>query len=255
MEVLRNMSAAENAHYADPQLVDLYDLLNAGDWDYAFYQARIGKQPRRILDLGCGTGTLALRLAADGHRVVAIDPSSAMLDYARQRPGSDEVHWIAADVQRVPGDLRFDVVTMTGHAFQHLLTHDEVMATLQAARERLVTGGSFMFETRNPVVRPWIAWTPALTARSIQSEAHGAVDVFHECVAVTGPLVEFETHYVFHRENAHRKSTSKLRFMTREEVADATRQAGFSDVEWFGDWNGGPFLETTSTEIIAICRA
>jgi ubiquinone/menaquinone biosynthesis C-methylase UbiE len=249
------MSEVENARYTDPRLADLYDLLNPGDGDYAFYAEQIGRQHQRVLDLGCGTGAFALRLAAAGHSVVAVDPSSMMIGYARQRQGANEVQWIAGDSISVPNDPAFDIVTMTGHAFQCLLTDDEVTATLRRVRELLVDGWSFMFETRNPVVRPWVAWTPALSARSVQSEEHGLVEVSHECIAVAEPLVEFATHYVFHRDNTRQTSRSRLRFLSRTDLGNAISTAGFRDVEWFGDWDGGPFREASSTEIIAICQA
>jgi ubiquinone/menaquinone biosynthesis C-methylase UbiE len=250
----RDMSDFENALYADPRLVDLYDLLNSGDWDYAFYEKQIGRQHQRVLDLGCGTGTFALRLIAACHSVVAVDPSATMINYARQRPGSSGVQWIAGDIGNVTNAPPFNIVTMTGHAFQCLLSDDEVTATLKMVRALLVPGGSFMFETRNPIIRPWIAWTPTLSARSVQSEQHGTVDVFHECVAIAEPFVDFETHYVFLRDNTRQSSKSRLRFMPQEDLANAVDAAGFRDVEWFGDWEGGPFRKTTSTEIIAICR-
>jgi ubiquinone/menaquinone biosynthesis C-methylase UbiE len=244
----------ENALYANSRLVNLYDLLNAGEWDYAFYENQIGNRNRKVLDLGCGTGTFALRLAAAGHRVLAVDPSPMMINRARQRPGSGSVQWIVGDVSSVPTSPPFDVVTMTGHAFQCLLTDDEVLATLRTSRELLAARGKFMFETRNPSVQSWMSWTPVLSVRSVQSDEHGPVDVFHECTAVAGQFVEFETHYMFHQDNTRQKSKSRLRFMSRDDLADAIRTAGFRDVEWFGDWNDGPFLKATSTEIIAICR-
>jgi ubiquinone/menaquinone biosynthesis C-methylase UbiE len=249
------MSDVEDTLYADPRLVDLYDLLNAGDWDYAFYAKRVGKQNRKVLDLGCGTGTFALRLAADGHDVVAIDPSPTMINYARHRPGSSAVEWIVGHAVSARKRAPFEVATMTGHAFQCLLTDDEINATLRAVHEVLRTGGRFMFETRNPIVRPWTFWTQALSTRSVQSEQHGPVDVFHECTAVAEPLVELETHYVFGRDNTQQISKSQLRFMHREELASAISKAGFHDVEWFGDWDGAPFQEASSREIIAICHA
>jgi ubiquinone/menaquinone biosynthesis C-methylase UbiE len=248
------MSEVENALYADPRLVDLYDLLNAGDWDYAFYEKRIDGQNRQVLDLGCGTGTFALRLAAAGHRVLAVDPSPMMINHARQRPGASRVQWIVGHVNSAPTSSPFDVVTMTGHAFQCLLTDDEVIATLRTSRELLTAGGKFMFETRNPSVQSWRAWTPELSARSVQSNEHGRVEVFHDCTTMLDQFVEFETHYMFHRDNTHQNSKSRLRFMSRDDLAEAIRTAGFRDVEWIGDWDGGPFLEATSTEIIAICR-
>jgi len=248
------MSDVENALYADRRLVNLYDLLNSGDYEYSFYAEQIGGQHRQVLDLGCGTGTFALRLAAAGHSVVAVDPSPMMISYARQRTGAGGVRWVVGDVGSVPNSPPFHVMTMTGHAFQCLLTDDEVMATLQAARELLATGGSFMFETRNPIVRPWFAWTPKLSARSVYCDEHGPVDVFHECISVAEQLVEFETHYVFRQDNTSQNSRSRLRFMSSEDLADAISNAGFRDVEWFGDWSGGPFQAATSSEIIALCR-
>lgn len=149
----------------------------------------------------------------------------------------------------------FDVVTMTGHAFQCLLTGEEVHATLRTVREVLKAGGTFMFETRNPVARPWTTWTPALSARSIQSDKYGPVDVFHDCIAVAEPLVEFETHYVFGRDNTQQISKSRLRFTSRDELASRIKLAGFREIEWFGNWSGGPFQEASSAEIIAICHA
>jgi hypothetical protein len=112
-----------------------------------------------------------------------------------------------------------------------------------------------MFETRNPVARPWAAWTPSLSARSIQSDEHGHVDVFHDCIAVVEPLVEFETHYVFGRDSTQKISKSRLRFTSIDELAGRIKLAGFREIEWFGNWSGGPFQEGSSTEIIAICHA
>lgn len=93
------------------------------------------------------------------------------------------------------------------------------------------------------------------SARSIQSEQYGPVDVFHQCTDVGEPLVEFETHYVFRRDNMGLLSRSRLRFMSAGELAIELNASGFGDIEWFGDWTGTPFHETSSSEIIAICHA
>ncbi|CAB3725334.1 hypothetical protein LMG22037_05117 [Paraburkholderia phenoliruptrix] len=69
------------------------------------------------------------------------------------------------------------------------------------------------------------------------------------------PLVEFETHYLFERDGTHLTNRSRLRFTSHEGLAAAITMAGFREIEWFRDWGGGPFQESTSSEIIAICRA
>jgi len=101
------MSDVENALYSDARLVSLYDLLNSGDLDHRFYAERIGNQPKQVLDLGCGTGTFAVRMATAGHRVTAVDPSEMMVSYGRRRRGAAAVQWIVGDAISVPRSSPF----------------------------------------------------------------------------------------------------------------------------------------------------
>ncbi|RQS22365.1 class I SAM-dependent methyltransferase [Burkholderia sp. Bp8992] len=241
--------------YTDPRLVSVYDLFNAGDQDFAFYAAVIGAAPRRILDLGCGTGTFARRLAAAGHDVIAIDPAPAMIEYARRQAGADTVRWLACELGSLPPGAPFDAVVMTGHAFQCLLTDDEIDATLHGVRRVLADGGRFLFDTRNPRVEPWRAWTPSQSASSVESHDFGRVDLHHAVRAVDGAIVTFDTHYRFRRDDTLLTNTSRLRFIAQPELLARVAAAGFASAEWCGNWQRAPFDEATSAEIIAICRA
>ncbi|CAB5105485.1 putative SAM-dependent methyltransferase [Burkholderia cenocepacia] len=241
--------------YTDPRLVAVYDLFNAGDRDFAFYAAAIGATRRRVLDLGCGTGTFARRLAAAGHDVVAIDPAPAMIAYARRQPGADAVRWFACALDGLPPGTPFDAVVMTGHAFQCLLTDDDIDATLRGVRCVLADGGRFLFDTRNPRTEPWRAWTPAQSARRIESHEFGIVDLHHAVRAIDGAVVTFDTHYRFRRDDTLLTNTSRLRFIAQPELQARVIAAGFPAADWCGDWDPAPFDEATSAEIIAICRA
>lgn len=63
-------------------------------------------------DLGCGTGALAVDLAAAGHVVTGVDPAGPILEIARARPGGAQVRWIHGTAADLPDDA--DLVVMEG---------------------------------------------------------------------------------------------------------------------------------------------
>ncbi|HET8680477.1 MAG TPA: hypothetical protein VFM54_01175 [Micromonosporaceae bacterium] len=79
-----------------------------------------------------------------------------MLEQARRR---SDIEWVLGDLASARWDREFDLVVMTGHAFQVLVTDDEVRRSLAAVRSALTAGGRFAFETRNPPARAWQRWT------------------------------------------------------------------------------------------------
>ena len=105
-------------HYVDPRLVALYDLENSSRADTDFYlNLATELEARRILDLGCGTGVLAREFAGPGREVTGIDPAPAMLSFARQQPGAEQVRWIEGDSTSL-GKPDADLLVMTGNVAQ-----------------------------------------------------------------------------------------------------------------------------------------
>jgi ubiquinone/menaquinone biosynthesis C-methylase UbiE len=101
-----------------PRPVAIYDALDPDRSDLDVYVAIAGALGvRRVLDVGCGTGTFALLLADRGLEVTGIDPAGGSLDVARAKPGADRVHWIRSDATTLP-QMQVDLVTMTANVAQ-----------------------------------------------------------------------------------------------------------------------------------------
>ena len=238
--------------YRDPALAELYDLDNAGfrpDFPFCIDLAR---DARSVLDLGCGTGELAAILA-EGRDVVGADPAAAMLDVARRRPGGGKVEWVEADARDMRLGRTFDLVLLTGHAFQTLLTRADRLAALKTIAAHLSSGGPFIFDSRTPAAVEWREWTPVDTQRTLQHPQFGCVESWNDVRqdAETG-IVTYETHYRF-ADGRHVFAESEIAFPEKEEIAETICEAGLAVDTWHGEWDGRPWV-ATEPEIIPLGR-
>jgi predicted TPR repeat methyltransferase len=80
-------------------LAALYDYFNPWGAGDEFYLRLARESGGRVLDLGCGTGMLACRMAQEGMSVTGVDPAEGMLCVARSRPGNERVAWVKAHGQ------------------------------------------------------------------------------------------------------------------------------------------------------------
>ncbi len=146
--------------FSDPELASLYDAFCPWDdrGDLGFYLPLV-MSADSVLDVGCGTGALLHRARDDGHRgrLCGLDPAIGMLEQARRRC---DVEWRLGDLASAHWEQDFELVVMTGHAFQVLVDDDEIRSSLAAVRAALSSEGRFAFETRNPLAREWESWTP-----------------------------------------------------------------------------------------------
>ena len=145
--------------FDDPRLAAMYDPLDPDRSDLDVYVAIADELgARRVLDVGCGTGTFALMLAGKGLEVTGVDPAKASLDVARAKPGAERVSWIHGDASALPA-LEVDLATMTGNAAQAIVDEHMWDGTLRGIFDTLRPGGHFVFETRDPAYEAWREWT------------------------------------------------------------------------------------------------
>ncbi len=232
-----------DAIFADPRLAEIYDAVDADRSDLDSYVAIVGEfGATSVLDIGCGTGTLACRLAADGIDVVGVDPAGASLDVARRKPGADRVRWLRGDASTLP-PLAVALALMTGNVAQVFLDDEQWWATLRAVHRAVRPGGRLVFETRDPARRAWEEWNAQASRRRVDTPA-GPVETWVELTDVSLPHVSFIHTFRFVYDGAVLTSASTLRFPGPDEIAVSLAETGWSvdDVRDAPDRPGREFV-------------
>ena len=236
--------------FSEPKLAELYDAFCVGRPDFDFYLPLV-MSADSVLDVGCGTGEL-LRLArADGHRgrLCGLDPADAMLAVARRRR---DVDWVLGDLSSVDWRGEFDLVVMTGHAFQVFIEDRQLRTALDVIRSALTEDGRFVFETRNPTVKGWEAWVPE-NAVTINHDGTEVTMTHQVKTLVVGDLVWFSATFSSPSWDEPLVSWSTLRFLAADSLRGFLNDAGLVIERRFGDWDCSP-LTARSPEIITVVR-
>ncbi|GAA1796008.1 class I SAM-dependent methyltransferase [Brevibacterium celere] len=218
-----------DAIFENPQLVAVYDAFDAPRDDLDLYTSLAEEvAASAVIDLGCGTGVLARRLARAGRHVLGIDPARASIDLAKAHAAEEGLsidHRVgtAADIPTAVADL----VTMTGNVAQVFLSLDDLRAVFADCARGLRSGGHLVVETRDPAVRAWESWGRR-QPRTLDVDGIGEVTETLALGQVDLPFVSFSHLYRFAATGDVIGSRSRLRFHEQGEVASALEAAGFA---------------------------
>ena len=186
-----------------------------------------------VLELGIGTGRIALPLAARGVSVRGIDLSEAMVAMLRAKPGGDAIGVTIADFATAKVEGAFSLVYLVANTIMNLTTQDEQVACFENAAAHLRPGGRFLVEV---VVPGWQRLPPGERFQVFDvSPTHLGFD---EIDVVT--QASFSHHYWI-EDGRVEVSSPPFRYVWPAELDLMARIAGMSLRERWGDWNREPF--------------
>lgn len=144
-----------------------YDA-SVSDWpgEIDFYLQMSGRPKSvggSVLELACGTGRVAIRLAQSGVNVVGLDRSSDMLTIAKNNSnGLRNIQWIGGDMRSFKVDRVFDLALIPGHAFQNLITAVDQTDCLSCVKRHLHPGSCLVVHLDH-MNRENIRWLGSIT--------------------------------------------------------------------------------------------
>lgn len=250
--------------------VELYDLY-VGDWpdELEFYQAYAAQAHARgatILEVACGTGRIAIRLAQTGVPLIGLDHAPAMLDIARANSADlPHVRWIEADMRDFTLDTTVRLAIIPGHAFQNIHTPDDQAATLACIRRHLAPDGTLIVHLDHQNV----AWLGEIGNHPFERVRYGSKITHPQ----TGATCRMAYSWAYERatqtaiyKNAweeldehdqpvarHDNDPIRLHCVFYNEMAHLAARTGFAVVAVYGDFARGP-LTDASEEMIWVLR-
>jgi len=133
--------------YKNPEA---YDLNNTWGQDDDFYLELAINSKGKVLDLACGTGRLTMAINKSDIEVTGLDITPEMLQLAKTKSEGLNINWVEGDCRSFDLAETFDLILMTSHGFQYLMTAQDQTDFLKSVKKHLNKNGLLAFETRNP---------------------------------------------------------------------------------------------------------
>jgi SAM-dependent methyltransferase len=201
-----------------------------------------------VLELGIGTGRLALPLQDRGYRVAGVDGSAEMVELLRSKPGGDRLQVVVGDFSRttVPGE--FDLVLLVMNTIYALPSQQAQLDCFANAAASLRSGGRF-------VVDAWIPDTGAFRdGRALRTVQHEDGYVVLEVAELHPAEQRMNTNKIFLRNDSVKVYPANHRYAWPSELDLMARLAGLSLEHRWGDWSKAPYGDHSTSHVSVWCK-
>jgi SAM-dependent methyltransferase len=194
-----------------------------------------------VLELGIGTGRIALPLVRRGIEVRGIDLSSAMVERLRAKPGGSDIDVTIGDFATTTVEGQFSLVYLVFNTIMNLTSADQQIACFQNAAAHLQPGGRFVIEVGVPQLQRLL---PGETVRAFEvSEAHLGFDEYD---VVSQSMT---SHHYFLREGSLEVQSFPFRYVWPSELDLMARLAGMTLIERWSSWRRDPFTSESDQHV------
>jgi SAM-dependent methyltransferase len=225
------------------RIAGVYDDWYAGYDDATLATLRELAQGGRALELGIGSGRIALPLQQSGVEVHGIDASEAMVAKLRAKPGGESIAVRLGNFADVAVEGQFSLIYVLVNTFFALLTQDEQVRCFENVARHLSADGAFVIE----------AFVPDLTrfdGRQTVRAIHVGNDEARLDVSQLDPAnQQITSQHIVLTEKGVRLYPVKLRFAWPAELDLMARLAGLHLRHRWDSWNRTPFSEESSKHI------
>ncbi len=188
-----------------------------------------------VLELGIGTGRVALPIARSGVEVHGIDISPAMLARLAAKPGADAVRTWTADIADFACDRRYSLVYVLASTFLMLLTEEEQRGCLRSVARCLLPDGLFVLEAEVPDLRRFV--DDQLVR--IQEMRGDLVELLLARHLPARQRIDYQRVRI--EASGIRLLPVSYRYASPAELDEIARSAGLRLLERHGGWQGEPF--------------
>ena len=226
--------------------------------DIPFYLEEARRSESPVLELGCGTGRVAIPIAEAGIEIVGIDSSQAMLDVARRKaerlagPGG-QLSFVYADMRDFSLGRTFELVIVPFRGFLSLLSVEDQTSTLSSVKRHLAPGGRLVFNIFVPDLNMLVQEgdLPYYFRDVTDPETGGRLVLWHQSSYDNHSQV-IATRLIAEELDDGGKVTGRfyrdfqLRYVHRWEMHHLLTASGYEVLDLYGDFDRSPFDEDSN---------